>query len=98
MPNVYTDSANNFGATQITVDGTGNTLLIPARTSRSGFMITIEGTSTGKLYYSAFSPVTIGSSGYLPCTDGAWVSIPFNGAMYGLASTGSQIVTVEELY
>ena len=99
MPNVYPDSANNFGAVQVTVDNTGNTLLIGPRPSRYGFIITIQGDTVGQnLYYGPFPPVSVPTAGYLPCKDGANVFIAYNGPMYGLASVSTQNVSIEEIF
>jgi len=98
MPNTYTDSANNFGATQVMVDTSGTTLLIAARKSRSGFMITIEDTGSNNLYYSPNPPVVAGTAGFVLAGAGNGVVIPYNGAMYGMTPTGTKTVTVEEIY
>ena len=98
MPNTHTDSANNFGATQVTVDTSGTTLLIAARKSRSGFTLTVEDTGTNTLYYSSSSPVNISTAGFILAGAGNGAIIPYNGAMYGLASSGTKVVSVEELF
>ena len=98
MPNTHTDSANNFGATQVTVDTSGTTLLIAARKSRSGFMITVEDTGSNNLYYSPNPPVVAVTAGFVLAGAGNGVIIPYNGAMYGMTPTGTKTVTVEEIY
>ena len=98
MPNTCTDSANNFSASQVMVDTSGTTLLIAARKSRSGFMITIEDTGSNNLYYSPNPPVVAVTAGFVLAGAGNGVAIPYNGAMYGMTPTGTKTVTVEEIY
>jgi hypothetical protein len=78
---------------QVTVTGTA-TQIVPAYSSRSG--INIVNTGTTDVYIGENANVTITTGHLLPGTKGASVSFSTTGAVYGITSGASQVVTFLE--
>lgn len=85
------------GATgQVSLDTTGTVQIVPARANRTGLLVAMVGSTDAYLGFA--SGVTTANGFILEGTKGAWVSIPFTGAVYGCASTGSVTVSFMEIW
>ena len=83
-----------YATSQVSVANTA-TLLIASRSSRNAVIITNMGTTP---VFTGGSGVTAGNGGYLAGVIGTSKVIPFNGAIYGIVSSGSVNVSIEEIY
>lgn len=86
--------ADNIATSQVAV-GAVATLLVAARKSRDGVMIT----NTGAVdVYVGDITVTVGTGTLLPGIKGAAMTIPTNIALYGITGGSSQTVSVIEVF
>ena len=84
------------GATgQATITGTA-TQIIGARATRAGVIITNAGTTD--VYIGFNNTVTTSTGDLLTGTAGAFVSIPYTGAVWGITGGSSETVTYLEVY
>jgi len=94
IPTTTPAGSANWPTTQVSA-GTSATQLVGARAGRFGVVITNTGTTP---LFVGNSGVTTATGALLPGVVGASKTIPFVGAIFGVVSSGSQIVTVEEFY
>lgn len=87
--------ADNFSSSQATVNTTGTQQIVPARPNRDTLVVTNLGTTD----------VWVGALGVQPGTGelligirGAWISMAYNGVLYGAAASGTATVSVGEIY
>lgn len=93
--NGASSAAANFTPAQVSVTGTA-TLIVAARTGRAS--VTILNTGATAIYLGPTSGVTTSNGMLLPGVAGASITLPYNGAVYGITTTGTQAVTEYELY
>lgn len=86
--------SSNWGVSRASVANTA-TQLIASRAGRQAIVVVNLGTTP---VYLGGSGVTTSNGTLLPGVAGATRSIPFSGAIYGVVTSGSQSVSVEEFY
>jgi len=86
--------SSNWATTQVSVTNAA-TQLVAARAGRQGVVVTNLGTTP---VYLGGSGVTTATGAFLPGVAGASKTIPAATAVYGIVGTGTQNVSVEELY
>lgn len=94
-PTAARTGAGNLAVNQITVNATA-TLVAAARTGRTSVQITNTGTTV--CYVGPTAGVTLVNGDYLAGAAGAAKSYSYSGAIYAIATTGTQVVTVSELF
>jgi archaellum component FlaF (FlaF/FlaG flagellin family) len=67
-------------------------------TNRSRASVTLENLGTNQVCFGPTSAVTLANGICLPGTVGAALTIPFAGAVYGIATTGTTTIAVMDLY
>ena len=87
--------SGGFTTTTVTVAATA-TLIVAARKGRVAVTITNRGTTACDLDSQA--TVTVGGNQILAGVAGASVTIPTQDAVYGIAATGTQAVSVLESF
>lgn len=90
------EAADNLTTSQVTVDASGTTLLVAPRKSRAGVIITNLGTVD--VFIGPASGVTTANGDLLAGIKGSFVTVPYNGALYGVVAVGTQAVSVMEIY
>jgi len=91
----YIGNPVNMYTNQISVSAV-NATLIEGNRARSS--VTIENLGTNQVCFAGTNAVTLSNAPCLPGTVGASVTIPYTGAVWGLATTGSTTVAVMDLY
>lgn len=84
-----------FATAQVSVAATA-TLIAAGRNQRNS--ITVTNTTAVAIYLGNSSGVTTSTGTLLPGVIGASLTLPYDGAVYGISSTGSNTVTVAETY
>ena len=84
----------NWPTTQVSV-GASATSILSSRAGRLAVVITNTGTTA---VYLGGASVTTANGALLAGVAGASKTIPFTGAVFGIAASGSQTVTVEEFF
>jgi type II secretory pathway component PulC len=92
---VSPSGTGNLAAAPVTVGATA-TLIAAARAGRQTVTVTNEGTTA--IRYSSNASMTSAQGALLPGVLGASVTLNFQGALYGITASGSQQVSVSELY
>lgn len=87
--------ADNIATAQVSV-GAVATLIVAARKSRDGVMITNLGTVD--VYIGPDTTVAVGTGTLLTGIKGAALTIPTNAALYGISSGAPQPVSVIEVF
>jgi hypothetical protein len=96
MPiNPVLNGAQYISTTQVSVGATP-TLLAERRNSRRSILVVNVGGSSA--VYLGTESITTATGSYIPAVDGASVSIPTTGRLYGVVTTGTQTVSVMEVY
>lgn len=95
-----TTTVANVATGQVSVGSTA-TLIVPSRigapgTGRAAVIITNIGTTD--VYIGFNNTVTTGNGDLLTGTKGAFVTIPYDGAIWGIVASGSQTVSFMEVY
>lgn len=91
---VVNQSPQNLATAQVTV-GTSATLLAALRSGRNA--ITVENAATTAVYIGGIG-VTIANGFLLPGVVGASITIPFQGALYGIVAASTEVVTILETF
>lgn len=81
---------------QVSVNTTA-TLIAAARSGRNAITVT-NITGAQQVFIGATAGVTTATGTLLPATVGASITLPYAGAVYGIASTAAQTVSVAETY
>jgi hypothetical protein len=86
--------SSNWAASQVSVSSAA-TSLVSARSARHAIVVTNLGTAD---VWLGGAGVTVSTGTLLPGVKGACKAIPATTAVYGIVASGSQVVSVEELY
>lgn len=93
---VYTAGAANISTATVNVVSTaGGTLIAAARPGRRSVTVTNGGAIA---VYLGAAGVTTSSGTFLIGTAGAQVTLAYSGDLYGIAASGTELVSVAELY
>ena len=86
--------AQNFGTAQVSVATTATLV----ETNRVRNSVTIVNLGTNQICLGQTSAVSLTNGLCLPGTVGASVTIPYSGAVWGIAATGATTVSVMDIY
>ena len=97
MPDRLRDAPDNFSAVQVSVDTTGTVQIVGKRPNRVAVMVT-QLSATSDIFIGPVSGVSSVTGDLLPGTKGAFVTIPYTGALFAVAPNGPCSVSVVELF
>jgi len=89
-------SSSTLATKQVDVATTA-TQIVAARTGRNAITVTNK-TGSQQVYVGPTSAVTATTGQLLPAGVGASITLPYTGALFGIAVSATQTVTVAETY
>jgi len=89
--------STTLATNQVTVATTA-TLVIAARAAGRNAVTITNITGAQPSYYGPTNAVTAANGHFLPGTVGASITLPYSGAVYGIAVTAAQTVSFAETY
>lgn len=84
----------NMATTQVSVLVTATLV----ETNRSRASVTLENLGANQVCFGGTNAVTLSNGVCLPGTVGAAITIPYAGAVWGIAATGTTTIAVMDLY